>query len=214
VVGGLSPALTGIALPDPPEAWAEAGFSVQHDTVRFGPVALRLASAGRVPVGWSFTEDVGTDSLDGIPTALEPAPAGPPPVHPNGVSGLDHVVVATPDLGRTIEALESHGFELRRTRRTKVAGVDGTQAFFWAGEVILEVVGPDVAGRGPAAIWGLAAWCEDLEATVAWLGPDRCGAVRDAVQPGRRVASLRGRELGLTVPVLLMSPHAGRAREA
>jgi hypothetical protein len=39
---------------------------------------------------------------------------------------------------------------------------------------------------------------------VASLG-DRVGEVRDAIQPGRRIATLR-RSAGLSLPVALMTP--------
>lgn len=42
------------------------------------------------------------------------------------------------------------------------------------------------------------------EATVAWLG-DRVGEIRDAVQPGRRIATLR-RSAGLGMPVAVITP--------
>ncbi len=211
MVGELSPALSHLFVPGPAEAWEAAGFSLEGHRIRLGPVALALSEEGDAgsASGWAFTEDVGTDSLDGIPTTTAAALAAPPGGvrHPNGAVGLDHVVVATPDPVRTWSALESAGFELRRTRSATIAGRPGVQGFFWAGEVILEVVGPEAPGEGPAAIWGLAATCEDLEESVAWLGPERCGRIRDAVQPGRRVATLRTRELGLALPMLLMSPH-------
>ncbi len=211
MVGRLSPALSHLFLPGPAEAWEAAGFSLEGHRIRLGPVVLALSEDDHAgPPGWAFTEDLGTTSLDGIPTSIRPVDRAVDPGeahHPNGVQGLDHVVVATPDPPRTWEALESSGFELRRTRAATIAGQPGSQGFFWAGEVILEVVGPNATSDGPAAIWGLAAWCADLDATVAWLGPDRCGEARDAVQPGRRVATLRTRELGIAVPMLLMSPH-------
>jgi hypothetical protein len=47
---------------------------------------------------------------------------------------------------------------------------------------------------------------DDLDATVAWLGPDVVSTPRDAVQSGRRIASIR-REAGLGLPVALMTPH-------
>ena len=84
------------------------------------------------------------------------------------------------------------------------------QAFFRLGSAILEVVQePRGAterrgGDSPAFFWGLAFVAPDLEQTVAFLG-DRAGDVRDAVQPGRRIATLR-RGAGLSVPVALMTP--------
>ena len=55
----------------------------------------------------------------------------------------------------------------------------------------------------PAFFWGLALRSEDLERTVDGLG-EHVGSVRPAVQPGRRIATLR-RSAGLGVPVALMS---------
>jgi hypothetical protein len=46
----------------------------------------------------------------------------------------------------------------------------------------------------------------DLDATAAALG-ERLGAVKDAVQPGRRIATLR-RQAGAGVPLAFMSPEA------
>jgi hypothetical protein len=43
----------------------------------------------------------------------------------------------------------------------------------------------------------------DLDATVAFLG-DGVSEARDAVQPGRRIATLR-RSAGLALPVALMT---------
>jgi hypothetical protein len=55
-----------------------------------------------------------------------------------------------------------------------------------------------------AFFWGLAFLAPDLDATVAARG-EQAGEIRDAVQPGRRIATLR-RSAGLSVPVALMTP--------
>ncbi len=60
----------------------------------------------------------------------------------------------------------------------------------------------------PAFFWGLALLAPDLDATVAELG-DRVSEVRPAVQPGRRIATLR-RSAGLALPVALMTPPPAR----
>jgi hypothetical protein len=71
--------------------------------------------------------------------------------------------------------------------------------------VILEVVErPDIASDEPARLWGLVFVVNDLDAAVERLGPDVIGAPRDAVQPGRRIATLRS-GAGLGVPLALMS---------
>lgn len=80
-------------------------------------------------------------------------------------------------------------------------------------EVILEVVeapaGSSVASdpEGPARLWGIAFLVEDLDASARALGP-LLGRPREAVQPGRLIASLR-REAGLGPAIAFMSPGAG-----
>ena len=194
-------------------AWAELGFAVDGDTCVVGEVRIRLAGtgAGKGLAGWSL-HGVEQAELDGLPTALSdrPSPEEAPP-HPNGIVAIDHVVAITPALERTVAALDAAGLDLRRIREEPTPAGAPRQAFFRLGSVILEVVQepPEAIERGggadrPAFFWGLAFVAPDLDATVAGLG-DRAGEIRDAVQPGRRIATLR-RSAGLSLPVALMSP--------
>jgi hypothetical protein len=81
------------------------------------------------------------------------------------------------------------------------------------GELLLEVVAAPPGSRvaadpeGPARLWGISFLVDDLDATVARLG-DLVGEPRDAVQPGRRIATLR-REASLGVAVAFMTPGPG-----
>jgi hypothetical protein len=214
--------LTGVTLAGPAAAWAAAGFAVAGDTVTVGHVALRLtgaAGAGEVAGGaiaaWAFDHvaSPGGD-LDGLPTGSAPAPA-PGAAHPNGATRIDHIVVLTPDVDRTTAVFEGAGLDLRRIRptRSRHDGSPQLQAFFRAGEVIVELVGPagptgegggSGSGDGGAArFFGLAFASGDLDATAALLG-DHLSPARRAVQPGRRIATLR-RDLGLSVPVAFLS---------
>jgi hypothetical protein len=111
--------------------------------------------------------------------------------------------VFTPDLDRTFAALESAGLDLRRVRDAGTPEHPLRQGFYRLGEVILEVVG-DVEPDGPARFWGLVVVVSDIEALAERLGDD-LGAPRGAVQPGRRIATLRA-SAGLGVPVAFMSP--------
>jgi hypothetical protein len=114
----------------------------------------------------------------------------------------------SPDPDRTIRALAVHGIEPRRQRQTDQYGPPFTQTFFRLGRPILELIGPAVpAGTEPARFYGVAFTVEDLDATSALLG-DRLGRRKDAVQPGRRIATLR-REAGAGIPLAFMSPGAG-----
>jgi len=120
---------------------------------------------------------------------------------------VDHLVVMSPDPDRTTKALAAHGVEPRRQRHTDQYGPPFTQTFFRLGRPILELIGPATpAGSEPARFYGVAFTVDDLDATAALLG-DRLGRVKEAVQPGRRIATLR-REAGAGIPLAFMSPGA------
>ncbi len=207
------PALDELVLADEPERWAALGFTVDDGAMQLGSVNVRLAGAGagRGIVGWSLNGLAGIE-LDGLPTEHSHEPLlGPAPEHRNGIVGIDHVVAMTPDLDRSVGALQRAGLDLRRIREEPTPAGAPRQAFFRLGEAILEVVQEPaqvVAERGadrPARLWGLALIAPQLDATVTELAP-HAGAVRDAVQPGRRIVTLK-RSAGLAVPVALMSPR-------
>lgn len=214
-----APTIDELTVADAPEAWSAVGFEVDGDTCVVGDVRIRLvgSDAGRGLVGWSL-RDVADTALDGLRAARSKRP--PPdesPAHPNGVTALDHVVAITPALGRTIAVLEGAGLDLRRIREEPTPAGAPRQAFFRLGATILEVVQEpaEAIERGggedrPAFFWGLAFIAPDLDATVAGLG-DRVSEVRAAIQPGRRIATLR-RSAGLALPVALITPPPGSSR--
>jgi Glyoxalase/Bleomycin resistance protein/Dioxygenase superfamily len=175
-------------------------------------VRIRLAGAdaGKGLVGWSL-RDIASTELDGLATTRsDREPPGDGPAHPNGVTAIDHVVAITPALERTISALEEAGLDLRRIREEPTPAGAPRQAFFRLGATILEVVQepPEAIERAggdrAAFFWGLAFLAPDLEATVARLG-DRVSEIRPAIQPRRRIATLR-RSAGLALPVALITP--------
>jgi hypothetical protein len=209
------PTIDELTVADPPDVWSALGFAVDGDACAVGEVRIRLAGAGEGKglCGWSLRE-IGSAELDGLPTTRsERPPPGEAPAHPNGVAGLDHVVAITPALERTVAALQAAGLDLRRIREEPTPAGAPRQAFFRLGAVILEVVQepPEAIERGggegrPSFFWGLALLAPDLETTVAGLG-DRVSEIRPAVQPGRRIATLR-RSAGLSLPVALITPPA------
>jgi hypothetical protein len=152
--------------------------------------------------GWRLA-DVDSSEIDGLPEAspATPAPVGRP--HPNGVVAIDHVVVLTPDLERTTGALGTVGVERRRVREVETDDGVLRQGFFRLGEVILEVVSHPGVEPGPARFWGITFTVEDLDHCAELLG-EALGSIRDAVQPGRRIATVRT-AAGLGLPVALMS---------
>lgn len=210
------PTVDELVVADAPEAWRAAGFDVVGDACEVGTVRIALAGPGerRGIVGWSV-RDLGSLELDGLPTAASERPPAAGGVHPNGVLALDHLVVMSPALDRTVDALQGAGLDLRRRREGETPGGSARQAFFRMGEVILEVVEAPVGSRvsadreGPARLWGLAFGVESLDVTAAALGP-LLGEPRPAVQPGRSIATLR-REARLGPAVAFMSAGAGAA---
>lgn len=213
----MRPTLVQLSVAEPAPAWEALGFAVAGDSTRIGTVEVSFAPSETIPapsgsglVGWALTglAGTGTVDVDGLETTLvEPPPAVAPAQHLNGALSIDHVVVMTPDLSRTLDRLAETGLELRRTRD---AG-ERMQAFYRVGEAILEVVGPHQPdGDGPARLWGFVCTVEDLDATGALLGP-ALGPSGDAVQPGRRIATVT-RAAGIGVPLAFMSPDRPRNR--
>lgn len=203
-----------ITLADEPAAWAALGFELDGDVCRVGDVRIRLtgSGSGRGIVGWSL-RDVQSTELDGLPTTLSTSARGDAPAvaHPNGVSGIDHVVAMSPAFERSVAALQAAGLDLRRIREEPTPAGAPRQAFFRLGAEILELVEQpeETVARtggadGPARFWGLALLAGDLDATVAAIG-EGVSEIRAAVQPGRRIATVR-RTAGLAVPLALMSP--------
>lgn len=202
-----------ILVGDPAEAWTAAGFTVDDDgTCRIGTVRVRLVGreGGKRILGWSLRgapeARLADGRLDGLPTTSSTADPVEPAAHPNGALYIDHVVLLSPDLDRTVAALEGIGLTQRGQRDTDSYGAPMRQIFFRLGEVVLELVGGTEPGEGDPGFFGLAHTVSDLEAAGELLG-QHLGSAKDAVQAGRRIATLRHRDLGMSVATALMSPE-------
>ena len=183
--------LVALEIADEPETWAAIGFAVQDGRAVLGGIALDLAGRERGDgiLGWT------------LGTAADAPPPGPP--HPNGALALDHVVMSAADFERTRDELLADGLDLRRERDDLR---DTRMAFFRAGLTIVELV---EAPAGETRLWGLVAVLpsvDDPHPTVA----AHLGEPRDAVQPGRRIATLRP-SAGIGTAVAFMTPRAGGA---
>ena len=203
-----------LQIADDPKAWRAAGFAVDGDACLTGSVRLRLIGPGprRGIVSWSVRGPA-VGELDGLDTSVSQRSPASGTRHPNGVLAIDHVVVLSPNLDRTAGALRAADFDPRRLREGPTPGGSTRQAFFRMGEVILEVVqapqGTKLASDpdGPARLWGISFLVEDLDATAAALGP-LMGEPRAAVQPDRRIATLRP-EAGLGPAIAFMTHGPG-----
>jgi hypothetical protein len=196
--------IAALHVADDADAWRSAGFSVTDDgCLRLGSVRVELEHEGQGIIGWVLAgaPDDGVTEVDGLATAHGQPDDAAPCDHGLGVRRIDHVVVMTPDVDRTAGAItRALGVPLKRVREGVSMDRPVRQAFFRLGEVILELVGPPEPGDGPARFWGLALVLDDLDTAYAAAGPDRMSEPKRAVQPGRRIARLRG--LGMPVAVM------------
>ena len=172
------PELAALVLGDPAGAWERLGFATTAGATDVGGIELRLTGEGGGIRDWVLER--------------EPAPRPPSPEHPNGALAVDHVVLLATDLAATTERLAGEGLDHRPS--------PAPQEFFVLGPCLLEVVQADRDG-----FWGLTLTVADLDALGERLG-DLLGTAKDAVQPGRRIATLR-REAGLGQPVAFMTPR-------
>ena len=225
--------LLSLTVADAPEVWTGLGFAVDGVSVRIGPIAIICSGSNAADASskgitdWMLTANDGPlpERIDGLLTGsvtYGDAVPTPPPVgsrHTNGITGIDHLVVMTPDVDRTVAAFEDLDMECRRRREAAAYGsTKMRQAFFWLGDpnggpdgrVILEVVGPEAVdparAADPAKFFGLALTSDDLDSTAAFFGDLMKPSVA-AVQAGRRIATLSSRA-GSTVAIAVMSPHA------
>jgi hypothetical protein len=181
-----------IELGDAPAAWARLGFAPDAaGEIVLGEARLRLTGRGGGILGIE-AEGLTAERPDGLP--LQPSTRGLTPArglaHANGASVVDHVVALTGSLDRTVVALTEAGLDLRR--RTE------TMAFLRLGPTILEVV---ERGGDPPRLWGLVVVVPELEGLGPLVGP-----AKDAVQPGRRIATVTP-EAGLGTALALMTPR-------
>lgn len=203
--------LVGLTIGDRPEAWRSLGFEVDDDRFTVGGVTVHLVGddGPRGLLAWSL-DPVIEHEVDGL--AHRPVlTAAPPRSHRNGVTGIDHVVVGTPDVARTLQALAEVDLQPRRVVEG-LRGGDRAYAFLVLGTCVLEVIGPGEHDPGrtprPAAFVGLALVAEDL-ATVASLD-GVAGQPGDAIQPDRRIVTLRTQRWGVSVPVAVLTPRPAR----
>jgi catechol 2,3-dioxygenase-like lactoylglutathione lyase family enzyme len=139
-------------------------------------------------------------------------PLSPPlAAEASAVSGLDHVVIRTPDPERATALYGARlGLDMRLDRANPAWGA--RLLFFRCGDLIVEVAHDLAAGVGPGPdrLWGLSWRVPDAEAARARL--TAAGLDVSEVRPGRKagthVLTLRDGTCG--VPTLLLEPSPAR----
>ncbi len=216
VAGPMDPTVEWLTVVGDADIWRSLGFTVSDDgVIALIGTSLRVVATGQtIPggvVSWAISgvpdqkRPGGPDTfdVDGLSTEVVTPMAPVYAEHRLGASGLDHVVVLTADLERTSAAItDATGCELKRIREV------GTmrQGFHRIGRggLIVELVERPDLPEGPASFWGLVVIVDDLDVACDVIGPDRISPPKDAVQPGRRIATIRA-DVGLGLPVALMT---------
>jgi hypothetical protein len=188
-----------------PHHWRALGLTVSGDgLVPFLFTSLRIVEGVPGIEGWALSGiDPAIDEIDGLATMVVDVLSPVMAQHANGAVELDHVVVLTGSLERTCGAIaDATGAPLKRVRDLG----DTRQGFHRIGRggLIVEVVERREVGDDPASFWGVVINVSDLDAAVDLAGPEIIGVPKDAVQPGRRIATVRS-EAGLGLPVAMMS---------
>ncbi len=199
--------VAGFELGGATEPWQALGLTVRDGATWVAGTALTWptpGSAGGI-LGWTLSGAPSAGDVDGLATSHVGEVEVEAWAHPLGVVGFDHVVVMTSSLERTCAALATAtGAELKRVREAGTGPDAVRQGFHRLGGLIVEVVESPRVRAPQATFWGLVLTVADLDGAIAWLGPDVVGPAKDAVQRGRRIATVRA-GAGLGVPVALMS---------
>jgi catechol 2,3-dioxygenase-like lactoylglutathione lyase family enzyme len=136
------------------------------------------------------------------------APSPPePPAAPDGVTGLDHVVIRTPDPERAAALYGARlGLDMRLDRSNPAWGA--RLMFFRCGDLIVELAHDLSTGvsAGPDRLWGLSWRTDDPPAAITRLrsaGLDVSEA-RPGRKPGTHVFTVR--DGTCSVPTLMLQP--------
>ncbi|HSB42650.1 MAG TPA: VOC family protein [Methylomirabilota bacterium] len=137
----------------------------------------------------------------------EAPPAPPAPAPPGGVTGLDHIVIRTPDPERAAALYGARlGLDMRLDRSNPAWGA--RLMFFRCGDLIVELAHDLRAGvsAGPDRLWGLSWRTDDPVAAHALLGAAGLDVseIRPGRKPGTHVFTVRDGTCG--VPTLMLQP--------
>jgi hypothetical protein len=196
--------VVALAVPGDSEPWKAAGFACSEAGFAAGAVQVLFGRPDGAGTRLVIDPPSGLAGA-GLEEEIEVSGEIPDRDHPNGVVGVDHVVISTTAMERARDALLEAGLDLRLEREGRAGNQEVDQAFFLAGPCVVELVGRSGTGDGGSAVWGVTFTTDSLDALPA-LDPPPVASIRDAVQPGRRIAVAR-REVGLPTRVAFMNPR-------
>jgi catechol 2,3-dioxygenase-like lactoylglutathione lyase family enzyme len=191
------------------------------ERVGLGPEPIADAEAVDPATGartrWRRTR-AGTHATHGVRIFFiqrDPTAVSPPPVGPDDITGLDHVVIRTPNPDRAAALYGARlGLDLRLDRSNRQWG--SRLMFFRCGDLIVELAHDLAAGLsdGQDRLWGLSWRVGDADSARVRLsaaGLD-ISELRSGRKPGTRVFSVRDQTCGVPTLVLQPSPRADGRR--
>ncbi len=123
------------------------------------------------------------------------------------VSGLDHIVIRTPDAERAIALYGGRlGLDMRLDREV----MGRRLMFFCCGDAIVEIIHDETLTDGRDKLWGISWRVVDADGTRDRLANAGLGVseVRTGMKPGTRVFTVRDKTCG--VPTLMVQPSPNR----
>ena len=210
-----SPYPTDVFLPDLPSSWAAAGFEViDNRYAAFEGLRIWLGSHGHPETAaWSFVNFTpnSTQTVCSLPVIAAPVVESTIDIkHPNGSTGIDHIVLKTQDAAWVEQELRIIGIIKRKQMENARLGI--SYSFYRPGNMTIEVISNFNSDKGPpttkpkAELWGITFVTPDIDFTHNFL-KDATKPPRAALQKGRRITTLDTLSFGISTRVAFMSPH-------
>ena len=201
----VEPTIAELHVGDDPTAWERLGFCINENRSLIGRTEVVFSDGPRGIHSWVLRNSM-PSQFGSIPTTLTENPVpNPSAAHPNGSIGFHHVVLMVPafDIGKT--ALSNAGVQVEQGRPFGSTEKAMLRSAPKMGDIELELIGPESEDRSRHwQLWGLVVAVSDIDATSELLG-DLLGQVKPAVQPHRRIATLK-KEAELGVAVAFLGP--------
>ena len=201
----IEPTIAELHVGDDPSAWERLGFCINENRSLIGRTEVVFSDGPKGIHSWVLRNSM-PSQFGPIPTTFTENPVPNPSIaHPNGSIGFHHVVLMVPefDIGKT--ALSNAGVHVEQGRPFGSTEKAMLRSAPKMGDIELELIGPESEDRSRHwQLWGLVVAVSDIDATSELLG-DLLGQVKPAVQPHRRIATLK-KEAELGVAVAFLGP--------
>jgi len=200
------PTIAELHVGDDPSAWERLGFRINERRCLVGRTEVVFSDGPGGIHSWVLRNSIRSE-FGPIPTSFTENPVPEPSiVHPNGSVGFHHVVLMVPEFDRGKAALSNAGVQVEHGRPFGSPDKEMLPSAPKMGDIELELIGPESEDRSRTwELWGLVIAVSDIDATSELLG-NLLGQVKPAVQPYRRIATLK-KEAGLGVAVAFLGPE-------